>query len=71
MAFVCPRCGTASEDAVDQAEGFCPRCEDFTGARAHPAQRERLLREGGPPRAVWPADRLRWAEEDSARRGHD
>jgi hypothetical protein len=71
MAFICPDCGHSSRDPVDQAEGFCCRCRQFTGDRAHPLQRERLMREGGASRAVWPDDVARWAAEDGARGGHD
>jgi hypothetical protein len=31
MAFGCPRCGTVSQSATDEAEGYCVRCHDFTG----------------------------------------
>jgi hypothetical protein len=71
MAFQCPRCSSIADDPVDVAEGYCPRCRAFTGKRAHPAIRELLMREGGPVRAVWPIDHMRWADEDAAHSGHD
>ena len=31
MAFTCPRCGATSHHPVDEAEGYCGRCNDWTG----------------------------------------
>ena len=31
--FVCPRCGMASANPTDLAEGYCGACHDFTGER--------------------------------------
>jgi hypothetical protein len=31
MTFTCPRCGAVSEHPVDEREGYCGRCHDWTG----------------------------------------
>lgn len=31
MAFTCPRCGAVSHNPMDEREGYCGRCYDWTG----------------------------------------
>ena len=33
MSFTCPRCGMTSYHPVDEREGYCARCRDFTEER--------------------------------------
>lgn len=33
MSFTCPRCGMISYHPVDEREGYCANCRDFTGRR--------------------------------------
>lgn len=31
MSFTCPACGMTSYNALDEREGYCGNCNDFTG----------------------------------------
>lgn len=31
MSFTCPVCGMTSHNPSDEREGYCGRCQDFTG----------------------------------------
>lgn len=30
MTYVCPRCGSRSEHPIDETEGYCGACRDWT-----------------------------------------
>lgn len=34
MSFTCPRCGTTSGHPVDEQQGYCVRCHDWTAVGA-------------------------------------
>lgn len=53
-SFTCPRCGAVSHHPLDLAEGYCAKCQDWTGSSVQDLAIEGSCEALGSPE--WPYD---------------